>query len=240
MEGAFPGPGRRTDLLERGRECALLHRLLSDIRQGLSRSLVLRGEAGIGKPALLEYLIEQAYDLRMLRAVGVESEMEWAAGRRHDRASGRSVGRCPAPSPADAPPCRLVRRRRAPASDRRPGRAARAGLRGRSRSPARARRPANRARLPLAPAAVSRAGSGLSPSLAGITPLTAARIRRIIRLADDPPVLARRIVEAVERAAGDPHDPGVEIVEGAQIRLAEHRCPDRLQRVERVGASMIP
>ena len=45
--------------------------------------MVLRGEAGIGKTALLEYLVESASDLTVLRAVGVESEMELAYASLH-------------------------------------------------------------------------------------------------------------------------------------------------------------
>ncbi len=78
METDFPGPGRRGELLGRARECGLLDGLIGDIRRGESRSLVLRGEAGIGKTALLQYLIAAASDLTVLRAVGVESEMELA------------------------------------------------------------------------------------------------------------------------------------------------------------------
>jgi DNA-binding CsgD family transcriptional regulator len=52
--------------------------LVSAIRRGESRSLLLRGEAGIGKTALLEYLVDSTSDLTVLRAVGVESEMELA------------------------------------------------------------------------------------------------------------------------------------------------------------------
>ncbi len=45
--------------------------------------LVLRGEAGIGKTALLEYLVASAPDLTVLRAVGVETEMELAYAGLH-------------------------------------------------------------------------------------------------------------------------------------------------------------
>jgi DNA-binding CsgD family transcriptional regulator len=83
MESATPGSGSRTDLLGRDGERALLDGLIRDIRRGRSRSLVLRGEAGIGKTALLEYLIAAASDLTVLRAVGVESEMELAYASLH-------------------------------------------------------------------------------------------------------------------------------------------------------------
>jgi DNA-binding CsgD family transcriptional regulator len=69
----------------RGRavECALLDGLVDDIRRGNSRSLVLRGDAGIGKSALLDYLAQSASDLNVVRAVGVESEMELAYASLH-------------------------------------------------------------------------------------------------------------------------------------------------------------
>ena len=70
-------------LLGRADECALLDDLIDDIRRGESRSLVLRGEAGIGKTALLEHLVESASDLTVARAVGVESEMELAFASLH-------------------------------------------------------------------------------------------------------------------------------------------------------------
>ena len=77
MENSIPGSGRRTGLRGRSSECALLDELVSAIRRGESRSLVVRGEAGIGKTALLEYLVASASDgLKVARAVGVESEME--------------------------------------------------------------------------------------------------------------------------------------------------------------------
>jgi DNA-binding CsgD family transcriptional regulator len=62
----------------RGRraECAELDRLLDALRSGQSAILVLRGEAGIGKTALLGYAAELAEGCRVLQAVGVESESE--------------------------------------------------------------------------------------------------------------------------------------------------------------------
>jgi DNA-binding CsgD family transcriptional regulator len=65
-------------LLGRAGECAVLDALVDDVRAGAGRSLVLRGEPGIGKSALLRYLVDSAPDLALVRAVGVESEMELA------------------------------------------------------------------------------------------------------------------------------------------------------------------
>src|SRR4051794_28587388 len=83
MESRFRGPAQRTILRGRARECAVLDGLVGDVRRGESRSLLLRGEAGIGKTALLEYLVESASDLTVVRAVGVESEMELAFASLH-------------------------------------------------------------------------------------------------------------------------------------------------------------
>ena len=76
MRSGLLGPEGAMSLRGRADECALLDGLLGDVRRGESRSLVVRGEAGIGKTALLEYLVASASDLQVLRAVGVESEME--------------------------------------------------------------------------------------------------------------------------------------------------------------------
>ena len=69
-------------LLNRQQERAALDDLLGAVRAGRGRALVVRGEAGVGKSALLEYVVGAAADMRVARAVGVESEMEhrWAPG----------------------------------------------------------------------------------------------------------------------------------------------------------------
>src|SRR5918994_4783842 len=69
----------------RGRavECATLDQLIDAARSGESGALVVRGEPGIGKTALLQHAIESAPDLRLLRAVGVQSEMELAYAGLH-------------------------------------------------------------------------------------------------------------------------------------------------------------
>jgi DNA-binding CsgD family transcriptional regulator len=57
-------------------ECAVIDRLLEAARGGHSGVVVVRGEAGIGKTALLAYAAERAEGCRVLQVVGVESEME--------------------------------------------------------------------------------------------------------------------------------------------------------------------
>jgi DNA-binding CsgD family transcriptional regulator len=76
MNGPLLAQGWPSGLWGRTAECTILDDLLSVVRRGESRSLVLSGEAGIGKTALLEYLTASASDMTVLRAVGVESEME--------------------------------------------------------------------------------------------------------------------------------------------------------------------
>jgi DNA-binding CsgD family transcriptional regulator len=70
--------GQHAKIPLRGRraECEVLGQLLDDVRTGHSRALVLRGEAGVGKSALLEFLAAGGADCRVVRTVGVESEME--------------------------------------------------------------------------------------------------------------------------------------------------------------------
>ena len=74
---------RRAGLLDRVRERELLDRLVAGVRAGQSRVLVLRGEAGIGKTALLEHLSATAEGCRIARAAGVESDMELAFAGLH-------------------------------------------------------------------------------------------------------------------------------------------------------------
>jgi DNA-binding CsgD family transcriptional regulator len=63
-------------LIDRQAERGVLEGLLEAIRAGESRALVVSGEAGVGKTALLEYLSQQASGCRLARAAGVQSEME--------------------------------------------------------------------------------------------------------------------------------------------------------------------
>ena len=70
-------------LLGREAESEVLDRLLTDVRAGESRVLVLRGPAGVGKTALLGYVTEHVEDFRLARAAGVESEKELAYSGLH-------------------------------------------------------------------------------------------------------------------------------------------------------------
>ncbi|MFL5954642.1 MAG: LuxR C-terminal-related transcriptional regulator [Gaiellaceae bacterium] len=63
-------------LLGRQRERAVLERVLDTARDGHSAVLVMHGEPGVGKTALLEYAVETGEDFRVVRAAGAEGEME--------------------------------------------------------------------------------------------------------------------------------------------------------------------
>jgi len=93
-----------TDSGLRGRrgECTRLDSLLAGVRTGRSAALVVRGEAGVGKTALLDYVAESAAGLRLLRAAGVESEMELAFAALHQMCGPvlDRLGRLPGPQRA--------------------------------------------------------------------------------------------------------------------------------------------
>jgi DNA-binding CsgD family transcriptional regulator len=63
-------------LIDRIEETARVNTLLDQVRDGMSGALVLRGEAGIGKSAILNATVESAQDLSVIRLEGIESEMQ--------------------------------------------------------------------------------------------------------------------------------------------------------------------
>src|ERR1700737_4186375 len=62
-------------LVGRSADCGALDDLVEAVRSGLSRSLVIVGEAGIGKTSLLRYAGTAACGLRTVSIAGVESEL---------------------------------------------------------------------------------------------------------------------------------------------------------------------
>jgi DNA-binding CsgD family transcriptional regulator len=70
-------------LLGRRSELQALGRLIEAVLGGESRALVLRGEAGVGKTVLLDQLVVRATGCRVMRATGVQSEMELAFAAVH-------------------------------------------------------------------------------------------------------------------------------------------------------------
>jgi DNA-binding CsgD family transcriptional regulator len=83
MISAAPVTQRHPDLLGRAGERELLDRLLGDVRRGQSAVLVVRGEPGIGKTALLRYAAREASGFRIARVAGVEAEMEFPLAAVH-------------------------------------------------------------------------------------------------------------------------------------------------------------
>jgi DNA-binding CsgD family transcriptional regulator len=80
-----PIGGRAAGLTDRRSERGMLDRLVEAVRAGQSRALALRGDPGMGKTALLEYLAGRASGagLRVARAAAVQSEMELAFAGLH-------------------------------------------------------------------------------------------------------------------------------------------------------------
>jgi DNA-binding CsgD family transcriptional regulator len=79
----FPVGGGATKLRGRRKELDVLDRLIDAVRAGQSRALLVRGDPGVGKTALLDYLAEHATGCRVARATGVQSEMELAFAGLH-------------------------------------------------------------------------------------------------------------------------------------------------------------
>jgi DNA-binding CsgD family transcriptional regulator len=94
-----PWRGRVPELLGRRGECEVLDRLLGAVRAGASRALVVCGEPGVGKTALLDYLAGRASGCRVAAAAGVESEMELAFAGLHQLLAPMldRLGRLPGP-----------------------------------------------------------------------------------------------------------------------------------------------
>jgi DNA-binding CsgD family transcriptional regulator len=78
--GAWPCPAT---LIGRQAECGTLDRLAQAVRAGASRALVVLGDLGVGKTALLDYLAGRAPGCRVARAAGAQSEMELAFAGLH-------------------------------------------------------------------------------------------------------------------------------------------------------------
>src|SRR5215468_8178108 len=76
-------PRVRHGLLGRRHECGMLDRLVAGVRAGQGQVLVLRGEAGAGKTALLAYLLKRAGGCQIMRAAGAGSEMDLAFAALH-------------------------------------------------------------------------------------------------------------------------------------------------------------
>jgi DNA-binding CsgD family transcriptional regulator len=100
--GPYPAAERRgrvAGLIGRDGERGVLDRLVDEVRAGESRVLVVRGDPGVGKTVLLDYLAERARGCRVARAVGVQSEMELPFAGLHQLCTPMTdhLGRIPGP-----------------------------------------------------------------------------------------------------------------------------------------------
>ena len=83
-----------------------LRNVLASVHDGMSGTLILRGEAGIGKTALLDGVVASAFDLDVSRVVGIESEMNLGFTALHQllRPLRDELATLPEPSQANALP----------------------------------------------------------------------------------------------------------------------------------------
>jgi DNA-binding CsgD family transcriptional regulator len=77
------GRSRLPELTDRDAERAVLDQFVAGVRTGVGQALVVRGEPGVGKTALLDYLAGRAQGCRVARVAGVQSEMELAYAGLH-------------------------------------------------------------------------------------------------------------------------------------------------------------
>jgi len=91
---------RAVGLIGRRAETRALDDLVAAVRSCQSETLVLRGEPGVGKMALLEYVVDHADGCRILRAAGAQAAMELAFAGLHQGAApvAEHVGSLLAPS----------------------------------------------------------------------------------------------------------------------------------------------
>ena len=97
-------------LVGRRVECNMLEPPLSATYEGHGASLVLRGDPGVGKSALLEFAVDSAPGFWVLRTCGVEAEIELPFAALHQLARPSSIGppnclprnRPPSKSPSDS------------------------------------------------------------------------------------------------------------------------------------------
>jgi DNA-binding CsgD family transcriptional regulator len=99
MAADFTVRGGAMELIGRDAERDTLDRLVAAVRAGESRALMLSGEAGVGKTALLDYLAGNASGCRVVRIAGCQSEMELAFAALHQLCAPLldSLTRLPAP-----------------------------------------------------------------------------------------------------------------------------------------------
>lgn len=87
------------ELIDRHAERDTLNRLVAAVRDGEGRALVVCGEAGVGKTALLDYLADNASGCRVVRTAGCQSEMDLAFAALHQLCASLldGLGRLPVP-----------------------------------------------------------------------------------------------------------------------------------------------